>query len=120
MEDAVVGGWVCEHRDPVIAAMVRFRRVVAGSPLEGWWDDGADAIAFSRGDRGFVAMSREPHAVTLAVATPLAPARYCDILTGGKDGSDCLGRVVEVGADGIIRVELGRDEAVAIHVGSRL
>jgi alpha-amylase len=119
-EDAVVGGWVCEHRDPAIAAMVAFRRVVAGSPLQNWWDDGGDAIAFSRGDRGFVAMSREPETVTLAVPTSLAPGRYCDVLTGGKDGVACRGRVLEVDADGFIHLDLGPDEGVAIHVGSRL
>lgn len=119
-EAAVPGEWVCEHRDPMIAAMVVFRAAVAGTEVAAWWDNGANAVAFSRGDRGFVAMSREPGAVSLAVNTPLAPGRYCDILTGGKDGGTCIGRVLEVDQDGVVHVDLGADDAVAVHAGSRL
>ena len=120
LESAGPGTWVCEHRDPVIAAMVAFRAAVAAKEATAWWDNGANAIAFSRGDGGFVAMSREAGTVALAVATPLAPGRYCDILTGGKDGGACRGRVLEVDDDGLVHVELGPDEAVAVHVGSRM
>ena len=35
------------------------RRVVAGTDVNHWWDNGANAIAFSRGDKGFVAINRE-------------------------------------------------------------
>src|SRR6266536_2439462 len=45
LETATVGQWVCEHRDPYIRSMVSFRRVVAGSDINHWWDDGANAIA---------------------------------------------------------------------------
>ena len=59
LEAATIGTWVCEHRDPTILRMVGFRRAVAGTDLSRWWDNGANAIAFSRGDKGFVAISRE-------------------------------------------------------------
>src|SRR5256885_15009040 len=34
-----------------------------------WWDDGGNALAFSRGDKGFVAISRERAALDTTVAT---------------------------------------------------
>jgi alpha-amylase len=116
MEDARPGDWVCEHRDPAIAAMVSFRRVVAGTTLMAWWDNGSNAVAFSRGDRGFVALNREAQTLALDVPTALPPGRYCDVLTGPPTAAGCSGRLVEVGEDGRIRLELGGDDAVAIHV----
>src|SRR5438445_6061761 len=73
LETATIGQWVCEHRDPMIAGMVRFRRVVAGTDINHWWDDGATAIAFSRGAKGFVASNRENPAVTATVAPGTPP-----------------------------------------------
>lgn len=119
LEEALPGDWVCEHRDPVIAGMVSFRRVVAGTGVTGWWDDGAWAIAFSRGDRGFVALSLADTAVAVDVASPLPPGAYCDVLAGGIDGGVCAGRSVMVEPDGRIRLALGPGTAAAIHVEAR-
>src|SRR2546421_9298847 len=83
---ATVGQWVCEHRDPSILGMVAFRKLVAGSDVNHWWDDGANAIAFSRGAKGFLAISRETAAVDTTVATGMPPGTYCDVLSGGVAG----------------------------------
>ena len=120
LETATLGNWVCEHRDPVIGGMVEFRRVVAGTGIDDWWDDGEWAIAFSRGERGFVALSLADTTVALDVASPLAPGTYCDVLTGGRGGGACVGRSVVVGPDGRVPLDLGTGEAVAIHTESRL
>lgn len=117
MEEAVLGEWTCEHRDPSIAAMVRFRRATAGEPQENWWDDGGGAIAFSRGARGLVALNGGAAAATVDVATRLPPGSYCDALTGGARDGGCAGRVVTVGEDGRVRLDLEPGRAVAIHVG---
>ena len=42
-------------------------------PQAHWWDDGANVIAFSRGDRGWVAMNNNTVAKTVRVQTGLAP-----------------------------------------------
>jgi len=118
-ETATVGQWVCEHRDPTIGAMVGFRRAVAGSAIAGWWDNGAHAIAFSRGDRGFVALNLEDSTVAVDAASPLAPGTYCDVLTGGLEAGACVGRSVTADA-GRIRLDLEARRAVAIHAGTRL
>jgi alpha-amylase len=120
MEFASVGQWVCEHREPYIARMVRFRRVVAGTDITGWWDNGLNAIAFSRGDKGFVAINHETSTVTIATTTTLAPGTYCDLLTGGRSGSACLGRTIIVGAGGAVQIQLTTNSAVAIDLESRL
>ncbi|MBK7832465.1 MAG: hypothetical protein IPJ56_09005 [Gemmatimonadetes bacterium] len=38
-EVVVLGDWVCEHRDPYIRNMIRFRRTVAGTDVTRWWDN---------------------------------------------------------------------------------
>ncbi len=120
LEDAAPGDWVCEHRDPTIAGMVRFRSAVAGTGINDWWDDGAWAIAFSRGDRGFVALSLEDLPVTVDASTPLAPGTYCDVLSGGRNGGACVGRSVTVGAEGRVQLNLQTGEAVAIHTDTSI
>ena len=119
LETAVIGQWVCEHRDPYIQNMVRFRRTVAGSDVNRWWDNGANAIAFSRGTLGFVAINRESTAVPIAVVTGLAPGTYCDLLTGGIVGTVCVGSSIVVDATGAVQFNLPANAAVAIDVAAR-
>jgi alpha-amylase len=120
LETATDGDWVCEHRDPYILRMVAFRKAVVGTDVNHWWDDGANAIAFSRGDRGFVAINRESTALAAAVTTGMAPGTYCDVLTGGRDGSACVGTSVVVESTGAIQLSLNPMTAIAIHAGTRL
>ena len=120
METAAIGEWVCEHRDPYILSMARFREVVAGTSVGLWWNSpSGNVIAFSRGAKGFVAINRETSAVSLQAATLLPSGDYCDVLTGGKVGSACAGRLVEV-RGGVVEESLGANTAIAIHEGSRL
>jgi len=120
LETATVGQWVCEHRDPYILPMVRFRRVVAGTDVNHWWDDGANAIAFSRGDKGFVAINRGGAPLSITVATGLAAGTYCDLLTGGRSGSGCAGSSLTIVGNGNVQLSLPSNMAVAIDVTSRL
>ncbi|PYO69497.1 MAG: hypothetical protein DMD69_02455, partial [Gemmatimonadetes bacterium] len=119
-ETATVGQWVCEHRDPYIRGMVAFRKLVAGTDINHWWDDGANAIAFSRGDKGFVAISRESAAVDTTVATGMPPGTYCDVLTGGVTGALCAGTSVLVQTAGAVTIHLGPNSAIAIDAATKL
>ncbi|MDE3128832.1 MAG: alpha-amylase family protein [Gemmatimonadota bacterium] len=119
LEQAVIGEWVCEHRDPMIEAMVGFRRAVAGTAITDWWDDGANAIAFSRGARGFVAISRESGAVDTTVATTMPPGNYCDLLSGGLRNGACAGTAVAVDSTGTVHFHLTANSAIAIDADSR-
>jgi len=117
---ATTGQWVCEHRDRHIRNMVGFRRAVAGTAITRWWDNGANAIAFSRGDRGFVAINRESTAVTATIATGLAPGSYCDRLTGGRTAAGCAGATVVVDGTGSVTLTLAPNTAIAIDATTRL
>jgi alpha-amylase len=116
LESAAVGQWVCEHRDPSILTMVAFRKAVAGSAITHWWDNGANAIAFSRGDKGFVAINRETTTLTATVPTGLQPGTYCDRLTGGVSGAACAGTAVVVDGAGAVQLQLAPMSAIAIDV----
>lgn len=120
LETAAIGTWVCEHRDPSILRMVAFRREVAGTDVNHWWDDGSNAIAFSRGAKGFVAINREASPVAATVATGLAAGTYCDLLTGGRNGSSCAGTSVVIDGSGAIALNLAANTAVAVTAASRL
>ncbi|HEY2025440.1 MAG TPA: alpha-amylase family protein [Gemmatimonadaceae bacterium] len=120
LETATIGQWVCEHRDPYIARMVAFRRVVAGTDTNHWWDNGANAIAFSRGDRGFVAINGETSTLTQTVATGLPAGTYCDRISGGRSGTTCVGTPLVVGVDGTIALTLPARMAVAIDQTTKL
>jgi alpha-amylase len=118
-ETATLGQWVCEHRDPYIRNMVAFRRVVAGSSVAQWWDNGANAIAFSRGEKGFVAINNETVAVAVTVATGLPAGTYCDRLTGGPAGAGCAGTAVVVSPGGTVQLNLQPRTAIAIDAATR-
>jgi len=119
LDVAVVGQWVCEHRDPLIRRMIGFRRAVAGTDVQQLWDNGGHAVAFSRGTQGFVAINREGTPLSATVASGMPPGEYCDVLSGGRQGNSCAGQVLTVAADGSIALSLAAATAVAIHRGSR-
>ena len=120
MENAAPGQWVCEHRDPYLRNMVGFRRVVAGTGITNWWDDGAQAIAFARGDKGFVAINNNTALLATVATTGLPTGTYCDRLTGGKSGDACLGTAVIVDGAGRTQLNLAPRTAIAIDITTRL
>ena len=119
LETATIGEWVCEHRDPAILNMVAFRRVVAGSDINHWFDDGANAIAFSRGNLGFVAINLEATTLAQTVATGLPAGTYCDRLTGGLVGAACVGTAVTVDVSGMVQLSLPAMTAIAIDAATK-
>src|SRR5258706_9151498 len=110
LETATVGQWVCEHRDPSIRNMVSFRHVAAGSDINHWWDNGANAIAFSRGTKGFVAINNGATVLDTTVATAMAPGTYRDLLTSNA---------IVVDSTGAIHLTLSSRSALAIDTATR-
>ena len=119
-ETATVGQFVCEHRDPYIARMVGFRKVTAGTSVTNWWDNGSNAIAFSRENKGFVAINRETTTVTINTTTALPAGTYCDLITGVKTGNACGGKSITVATNGAITFDLPANSAVAIDALTKL
>ncbi|XP_065083097.1 alpha-amylase A-like [Ochlerotatus camptorhynchus] len=117
-------GWVCEHRWRQIANMINFRNVCWGTPVANWWSNGANKIAFSRGNCGFVAFNNESQQDMLEVLQTGLPAGiYCDVISGEKVEHSCTGNSVTVLPDGRASIHISHDAydgVVAFHIESRL
>ena len=119
-------GWICEHRARAVVGMVGFRKAAAGAPVMNEWDDGANQLAFSRGDRAFVVINHEQGALTKSLQTGLSPGRYCDVLSGdfapagGGSSASCTGSVVEVDGMGGASLQVPAESALALHVNAKL
>ncbi|NJP51441.1 glycosidase [Streptomyces sp. SBST2-5] len=101
-------GWKCQHAWPEIKSMVAFRNATRGQAVTDWWDNGADAIAFGRGDKGFVAINHESGPLTRTYQTSLPAGTYCDV-----QGN----RQVTVDGSGRLTATLGSNTALAVYAG---
>ena len=111
--------WICEHRWESIGNMVEFHNVTASAfYVANWWDNGGDQIAFSRGDRGFVAINRGDFYLNETLPTGLPSGTYCNVFDGQLTaaGSNCSGSGVRVKANQEAVLSLPPLSAVAIHV----
>ncbi|WP_053979702.1 alpha-amylase [Marinagarivorans algicola] len=117
-------GWVCEHRWRGIANMVNFRNyTVSDWSVNNWWDNGNNQIAFSRGDKGFVAINREDRSnLNRTLQTGMPSGEYCDIINGNFDAQTktCEGETITVNSDGTARFNVSSLNASAIHVGAKV
>nr|QDD69459.1 alpha amylase precursor [Cupiennius salei] len=116
-------GWVCEHRWRQIYNMVKFRNVAGFEEVHNWWDNGYHQIAFSRGNKGFLAINNENHALDQNLNTGLPEGTYCDVISGNKDGNQCTGRSVAVSSSGHAQIFVDNaweDPMIAIHVEAKL
>ena len=88
-----------------------FRRVVAGTDINHWWDNGANAIAFSRGDKGFVAINRRDQRRWRPSVTTGPAARHLlrPASRAGSAAAGCAGTSVVVDATGAVQVNLTPD-----------
>jgi alpha-amylase len=110
--DTVCGAaWTCLDRVTGIANMVRWHNHVDGAPLANWYDDGVNLIAFSRGNRGWIALNNHADAQTRTFHTGLRHGRYCDLIHAG-----CA--VVTVDAHGDATVTVPGKDAVAIDTAA--
>lgn len=102
--------WVCEHRWTPIAGMVGWKNAARDVNMVLNWQQGNNnQIAFSRGNKAFIAMNRDSFTWTTTLETGLAVGDYCNVV---KDGCE----VVTVGSDGKATVSVSPLSAVAIHV----
>lgn len=119
VNERCVNGWVCEHRWPQIYHMVEFRNLVKDEKLENWWSNGEkNQIAFSRGDKGFVAFTVEGD-LRESLQTGLPAGTYCDVITGDVVNDKCSGKTVVVDDNGTADIEILSNESegvLALHV----
>ncbi|XP_030846564.1 alpha-amylase B-like [Strongylocentrotus purpuratus] len=117
------GGWVCEHRWRAIRNMVCFRNVAGDEPVDNWWDNGDNFIAFSRGDKAFFALNNEMIRQSETLQTGLRSGTYCDLITGEPTTTGCSGTSVVVDDDGLAYIDLlpsnnERDAMVALTIAA--
>lgn len=114
--------WICEHRWRQITNMIKFSNSAGNAPVQHWWDNGNNSIAFGRGNRAFAAWNGENVDLKVRIQTGLPHGAYCDIISGERVGNNyCTGRKIYVSPDGSAEIDIpkdAKDGVVAIHVGS--
>jgi alpha-amylase len=103
--------WTCLDRQTGIANMVGWHNLVDGTPLRNWYDDGVNLIAFSRGEKGWIALNNHADAQTRTFHTGLRHGTYCDLIH-----ASCAVKVT-VDAHGDATVTVPGKDAVAIVRG---
>nr|BAA22082.1 alpha-amylase [Bacillus sp.] [Bacillus sp. (in: firmicutes)] len=119
--DPVCGqnGWTCKHAQTGIENMVGFRTQTYGTAVVNKWDNGSSAIAFGRGDKGYVAINRGS-ALTRTFQTSLPAGNYCNVIVGLPNSTGCsAGGVVTVDAAGTFTATVDQNSAFALHVGAK-
>ncbi len=122
-DDTCGNGWICEHRWRQIYNMAKFRNVANGEQVRNWWDNGSNQIAFSRGNKAFIAINNDDYAMDVTLQTGLPGGQYCDVISGNKINNSCTGKVITVNSDGSLKVYIKffeEDPIIAIHVDSKL
>lgn len=116
--------WVCEHRWRQTVNMVAFKNTVENTVVGSWWDNGDNQIAFSRGNRGFIAFNGQYRVdLSQTIQTQLTAGVYCDLASGSKVGSSCTGTSVTVEADGKANIYLSSEAPegyIALSVDAKL
>jgi len=116
-------GWVCEHRWRQIYNMVAFRNVASGTNVENWQSFGDYQIAFSRGNKGFIAINAASGIMNHNVNTGLPSGTYCDVISGNYENGACTGNTINVDGAGRAHININGDSddpVVAIHVGAKV
>ncbi|AUG76232.1 alpha-amylase [Kitasatospora sp. MMS16-BH015] len=109
-------GWVCTDRDHGVANMVGWHNAAKGQAVANWWDNGTNAIAFSRGSAAWVALNNGTTAVTSTFTTGLTAGTYCDIIHGDRTtAGTCTGPTVTVDPTGQATVTVNPGDAVALY-----
>jgi len=114
-------GWACTQREPGVLAMVGWHNYVGPGARHRWYDDGANVIAFNRGNRGWVAFNNNQQGSrTITVKTGMKKGTYCDIIHGGLKSGRCSGPTVKVSGNGRATVTIKALDAVAFTRLDRL
>lgn len=114
-------GWICEHRWHSIANMVTLRNEAGHSDVNGWWDNGLKQVAFSRGEKAFIAINgHAKRHFDWEIQTCLQAGTYCDVITGAALDGKCTAGKVVVDEKGYTRVFIDKDSedgVIAFHTG---
>lgn len=113
-------GWVCEHRWPQIANMIKFRAVTAGEGVNSFTNIAKNQISFCRGKKGFIAINNSDGELKASVTACLSDGFYCDVISGDLVNGQCTGKTIVVsGGKATIEISRFSDGILATHVEAR-
>ena len=104
--------WNCEQRWTSTRGMIAFHNYVGDAEVTDWQDDGGDNIAFSRDDRGFIAINNGKKEKDVTYTTSLADGEYCDVYAT----MDCSKTVTVKG--GKVETKVPARSAIALYAGA--
>lgn len=113
--------WICEHRWPVIEAMVRFRKLAGDSQKTSLWSGSPDQIAFAREGKGFIAINGSSSKdLTARLQTSLPEGSYCNVINinDSPNVERCPGGLIDVDSTGHAEIKLQPLDSLVIHVDS--
>ena len=102
--------WQCTQRWTSIRGMIGFYNAVKGTKVTKWQDDDDNNIAFSRENKGFLAINNTDNPHKVSYKTDLPDGEYCNVYVSNK-----CAHTVNV-SDGEIDTTIPANSAVAIHV----
>jgi len=110
-------GWVCEHRWRAIQNLGMFRGSVFGTGVTKWSEGWDNQIAFSRGNKGFMAINGGSSNWSGSIATSMPDGEYCDLGQGDPTDGGCTGPTIRVsGGQAQINVPTGDSPVSYISV----
>ncbi|GFN77719.1 alpha-amylase [Plakobranchus ocellatus] len=116
-------GWSCEHRWRQIYNMVAFRNMAGNARVTNWWEGADYQIAFSRGDKAFIALNLENYDINQNIMIGLPAGQYCDVISGNLENGSCTGASVTVDGSGRANIHVCsncEDPMLAIHIGAKV
>ena len=102
--------WQCTQRWTSIRGMVGFYNAVQGTKVTQWQDDDDNNIAFSRGNKGFLAINNTDNVQKVSYKTDIPDGEYCNVYV-----SRTCGKTVVV-SGGKVVTTIPAHSAVALHI----
>lgn len=102
--------WQCTQRWTSIRGMIGFYNAVKGTKVTQWQDDNDNNIAFSRGNKGFLAINNTDKPKNVSYKTDLPDGEYCNVYASRK----CSSTVTVNG--GKVETTIPANSAIALHV----
>jgi chitodextrinase len=119
--------WDFIHRWSDISNMVKFRSTTAGQGVGNFVSGTSNQIAFSRGNKGFVAINNEFTAWNASFQTGMPAGTYCNVVQGQLTAAQnsCTGASVVVNSSGLATLSIPANggsavPAVAIHANQKV
>ena len=117
-------GWTRTHAWDPIAHLVGLRNHVHGTDVNSQWThEGNNAIAFGRGDRGFIALNNSDEAISVTLETQLPDGEYVNVYAATLSGDGTWDGPAITVVHGQFSAELEAMSAIAlrsdVEVGAR-